>query len=741
MSKIKLSIIIVHYKVKNELVDCIDSIYKSQPKIPYETIVVDNDEKKTIEQELKKFFPKVEYIKTLENNGFGAGNNVGVRNARGEFLFILSPDTKIFPGTIEGLVEIFQSKKNTGIVAPLLLDRNGQAYPLQGSGELTPLRGMIVLSFINKLFPKNPISDKYWLKAWDKKNIIEVDVAPGTAFVIRKEVFERVGGFDKRFFLYFEESDLCRRVKKLGYKIYINPQSRLFHSWGASTKDIKTYDIFSRSRFFYFRKHFGFIPAVAVHIATNTNVVNVLLVFVLIIASFLRFYRLEDLMMFIGDQGWFYISARDLILKGEIPIVGITSSHTWLHQGALWTYMLSAVLWLFNFNPVGGAYFSSLLGVLTVYVVYWVGKNMFSRRIGLIAAFLYATSPLIIIHARMAYHTTPIPLFTIILFYSVYKWIRGNVLYFPFIMFLLAILYNFELATFVLVPIIIIFILSGFVTKKEWAKRLLNKKIILLSFLGFIFPMISMIIYDFGHGFPQTLKFVLWVGYKIAVTLHLYPPLHPDAPSETYQTMIPFASMLVKRLIFLESERIAWLIFAISFMYLTFIVYRQVIKKSFLNPFNILFLFFIIPAFGYIAAKTNSEGYILIFFPIIILMIGILFNRVISNRLFLVSGIFILSTTGIINSYSLVSKNYLMKNGYGVPMRDRVNIAKRIIRESGEKEYNIVGVGDGSQYESFTDAYEYLTWWLGKPTSKNKTNMQFIIQEKPNEVILKKIKI
>ena len=75
-------------------------------------------------------------------------------------------------------------------------------------------------------------------------------------------------------------------------------------------------------------------------------------------------------MNFIGDQGWFYISARDILLTGKIPLVGITSSHIWLHQGPYWTYMLAIMLFLFHFNPVSGAYLTAVIGLLTVFLIY-----------------------------------------------------------------------------------------------------------------------------------------------------------------------------------------------------------------------------------------------------------------------------------------------------------------------------------------------------------------------------------
>ena len=171
---------------------------------------------------------------------------------------------------------------------------------------------------------------------------------------------------------------------------------------------------------------------------------------------------------------------------------------------------------------------------------------------------------------------------------------------------------------------------------------------------------------------------------------------------------------------------------------MAFVVFRFIKQKSYFSPFNILFLFFVIPILGYISAKTNSEGYVLIFFPIVAFMVALFFNRVFSHRLLLIPGLIVLFAIGITNSYSLVSKNYLMKNGYGVPMYERINTVKKIIKESGKEEYNIIGIGEGSQYESFTMGYEYLAWWLGKQPSKKYAKLQFIIRETQNQVILTK---
>lgn len=257
-----VSIIIVHYKVKKELFDCIQSIVNVRARTPFEIIVVDNDETKTIKQGVKKRFPFAKYVESFGNVGFGAGNNLGAKHAKGDLLFFLNPDTIVLPHALDTLVRFIKKDEKIGIVAPLLVDTSYVPYPLQGTAELTPFTGICSLSFINKLFPLNLISQRYWIKNWDKKMIKEVGVVPGTAFLIQKSVFEKVGGFDERFFLYFEESDLCKRVGECGYTCYIHPEARVVHLWGASSQKRRDVDrIFSESRFLYFKKHFGVVWA------------------------------------------------------------------------------------------------------------------------------------------------------------------------------------------------------------------------------------------------------------------------------------------------------------------------------------------------------------------------------------------------------------------------------------------------------------------------------------------------
>ena len=732
--KIDVSIVIVHYKVKEELFNCLNSILISKPKINYEIIVVDNDEVKVIEKELKTQFPTVRYVKSGQNRGFGAGNNLGAEYAKGKFIFFLNPDTLIKDGAIDELVKFLEKNKKTGIVAPLLLDSKDNPYPLQGTQELTPFRALFALSFLNKIFPKNPVSRNFWQIGWNKNQNHTVNVVPGTAFMIERKLFEKIGKFDENYFLYFEENDLCRRVSRLGYEIQILSNARVVHLWESSTKqrnDISK--IFKKSRFYYLKKNYGLFSALFVNSVLNIGRESFLVFTFIVLSLVMLLNRLSELMPFIGDQGWFYISARNLILSGNIPLVGITSSHIWIHQGPIWTYLLSLALWIFRFNPVGGPYLTVFLGIITIYLIYSLGKKMFGARTGLIAALLYSFSPLVILNARMAYHTAPIALFSLLLLYSAYCWVKGKVTYFPVVIFLLALLYNFELATFVLDFAVIGILIFGLVRKKSYALKVLSRKVLGFSLLGFAVPMIPFLIYDPSRGFPQTLKFVAWLGYKVLVFLGFIRKSNAD--SSSIFTMVNFISENYTKLIFGPSGLISFLILITSFIFFIWISYKMYRSKNISISHVVLFVFILVPFLGFIANKTPSDAYIPIFFPTIILLTALFFDQLMAfKRLKLLVVIFLIAL-------SLANADYLFRNNYfaGITMKQRIYKVNEILAAAKGRRYKLIGKGEGSQFESFTMNYEYLLWWKGNPPVKDNTSLTFTIEEKKDSIIIGEI--
>lgn len=468
---------------------------------------------------------------------------------------------------------------------------------------------------------------------------------------------------------------------------------------------------------------------------------KILLGIILLISTVLNFYKLSELMMFIGDFGWFYISARDMLLTGTIPLVGIPSSHPWLHQGPLWTYMLAGAFSISNFHPVSGAYVTAGIGVLSVFLMYKVGRELFSQRVGLISSFLYATSPLIVIHARMPYHTAPIPFFMLLLLLSLYKWIKGNPFYFPFSIFLLSLLYNLELSTTSLWFILILLLVGGIWKKKTWVLRIANTKILLLSLVCFVFPMLPILIYDVQNGYPHTIKFAAWIGYRI-LRLFGFPSIHGLADTTNFSSFLTTSFTFYQRIVFLENSIVAGVIFLVSTGLLFLKLYHLFRKREHHIGYNLLAFVFLTTVAGYFVNKSPSEAHVPIFFPTIILIVALLFDHLMKkNRKYMFVSLIAIIVIAYLNSFTLLANDFLMgkEGGYGHTLANRLEVSQRIVKEAEKKDYQLVGNGAGSEFESFTMNYEFLTWWLGHGISQQNPTISFVITEFSDRIHIEKL--
>lgn len=285
----KASLILVTHKEEAELKDCLTSLFashkrngKADPQ-EIEVIVVDNNPESKLKSALKKSFPKVRYVRSGANIGFGPANNLGAKHATGQFFFFLNPDTTVEPGAIRALSEFLVKRPHVGVVAPTLYTMAGEIYPDQGSGELTPLSAIATHSIVHRIWPGNPIAQKYWVRDRDVTTPQQLAVIPGTALMVRREAFDEIGGFDEQFFIYFEESDLCRRLRAAGWEVWLTPTAKIRHIWHAATKAAKYQIIFEESRYKYFRKWYGEKTARWVEIILQTGKKELLLLISLLL--------------------------------------------------------------------------------------------------------------------------------------------------------------------------------------------------------------------------------------------------------------------------------------------------------------------------------------------------------------------------------------------------------------------------------------------------------------------------
>lgn len=247
-----ISIILVNYNGADVLIDCLNSLEKFIPRDNCELIVVDNNSQDNSLDILNDKFPHIKLIKLPKNVGFGAGNNAGAKVAKGEFLFLLNTDTILTNNILPHLLELMSENPDVGIIGPKLLFPD-KSFQISFSPEIS-LKG----EFAARKLHKNA-EDKNNLHIIEKdfQDIKEVDIVVGAAFFIRADLFNLLGGFDEKFFMYFEESDLCQRVRNEGYKILYTPHVSLIHIRGYSVKKIsnKMAVEYRRSQIYYYHKH------------------------------------------------------------------------------------------------------------------------------------------------------------------------------------------------------------------------------------------------------------------------------------------------------------------------------------------------------------------------------------------------------------------------------------------------------------------------------------------------------
>lgn len=236
----KLSFIIVNYKSKKYLEKCISSIREKVSGVDYEIIVVNNDN-------LDIRCPNgIKLINTGKNLGFGAGCNAGARAAQGEISCFLNPDTEIVSENIPELIQEFNENEDVGIIGSRLITEKGETQWWCAGKEFT-LRRLI----------KNNLGIIESKKIWESRIPVECAWVSGAALFIKKNIFDQLGGFDEKFFMYFEDIDLCKRARMAGYKVLYYPYFAIKHFGGKSFRfdKIKQKRYFYKSQLCYFKKY------------------------------------------------------------------------------------------------------------------------------------------------------------------------------------------------------------------------------------------------------------------------------------------------------------------------------------------------------------------------------------------------------------------------------------------------------------------------------------------------------
>jgi N-acetylglucosaminyl-diphospho-decaprenol L-rhamnosyltransferase len=246
----RLSVLIVNYASWPLTLRCIQSLYGTGYE-DFETIVVDNDSAQPPELP-----SKVRLIRNNENVGFARAHNRGIAASTGDIVVLINPDTVVARDFFDNLESFFEDNLNVGVAGPRILDSDGELQ-LSARREISALSGFLGrTSLLTRLFPKSSLVKSQFPAVTDQSHPSPVDWVSGACIAIRSKTLRDIGPLDERFFMYFEDADLCRRARTAGWLVYYLPHIEIVHQTGASSRSKpRAIWLLHKSAFLYHRKH------------------------------------------------------------------------------------------------------------------------------------------------------------------------------------------------------------------------------------------------------------------------------------------------------------------------------------------------------------------------------------------------------------------------------------------------------------------------------------------------------
>jgi GT2 family glycosyltransferase len=241
-----LSIIIVNYNTKQLLENCLNSLFlhcqKELENNEYEIIVVDNGSKDNssdlIQSSKFKVQSSIEWIQNIDNLGFSAANNIGIKRAKGDLILLLNSDTVVKVNSVQGMVAFMNNlPAEKGASTCKILLENGKMDSACHRGFPTPWNAFCYFTKLEWLLPEFKIFSGYHEYYKNLKIIHEVDAISGAFFMTSKNVIEKVGLLDEDYFMYGEDLDWCYRIKQAGFSIWYNPDFTITHFKKKSGRD------------------------------------------------------------------------------------------------------------------------------------------------------------------------------------------------------------------------------------------------------------------------------------------------------------------------------------------------------------------------------------------------------------------------------------------------------------------------------------------------------------------------
>lgn len=253
---LELAITICSWNTRDDLRVCLASLDAVRGEAEFEVIVVDNNSGDQSAEMVREEFPWVRLEALMQNLGFAGGQNHAMAMRNAPHAFPLNSDTIVHPGALRKVLDYAKAHPEAGIIGPKLLNPDG-SLQLSCRRFPNPVAALFRNTPIGKLFPNNRFTREYLMQDWDHTKQREVDWVSGAAFLVRKEVIDKIGMFDEAYFMFCEDVDWCWRAWKAGFKVVYYPEAVITHAIGRSTDKAPNRMIgrFHRSMFRFYVKN------------------------------------------------------------------------------------------------------------------------------------------------------------------------------------------------------------------------------------------------------------------------------------------------------------------------------------------------------------------------------------------------------------------------------------------------------------------------------------------------------
>ena len=256
----RLAVVIVNYNAGCHLQACLASLVEHLAGFDWKAVVVDNCSTDGSAQAVAGFVPRASLVQNPENLGFARAINQGTAATTAPLVLLLNPDARLTSSAVESLYAELVSHPECGVIGPAVTNEDGT---IQGSARGDPdmITGLFGRStLLTRLFPRSALARRNVMTSVASRpgeTSVEVDWVSGACMLVRRGVFDQVGGFDERFFLYWEDADFCRRVRDAGSRVRYHPDARVVHAVGRSSQAIRPLAVreFHRSAYLYYSLH------------------------------------------------------------------------------------------------------------------------------------------------------------------------------------------------------------------------------------------------------------------------------------------------------------------------------------------------------------------------------------------------------------------------------------------------------------------------------------------------------